>query len=542
MARRVLKGAVTVMRHLGRTAPGRGNTMQTQKLTMTRLLILLALAGLAMGLDGCDTAPGAPVLESEVVAQTTQERLTTMSTSVDGATSWVDQSSFTAEVFRAVGLGDEDVAADASVLPFDPATLAANFADFLETRVLLPSNVVVADESSVTYGLLAADLLCTDRNMPGQTGTSALVAYTQCRILYADLELLVLAEMVHGGMDLTLMVGRDALKPLTVELRDQRTVARTDLAQFREALALFVERMPENRRQSWPSLSALEGEVVMAIETLSVNVATATVEVTRAIDGILEEHGNPLSFSFAPGTLSLLADGEARELVLTADVGALELEAAEGWRLDGGMEMQCAPGDVACKPTQRVLQVDGAIGALLAGLTGEARVEETTELVELKGVGLGPETSRVTLNHKDVISLDLNPADGRTLDLALERDETGLTAEVAPLLDLSLGLFAENAQEVFHAAAHSWMANEVLEISLDEDELPAVRFGVPGVRVQRGVLSLTSQAMPELDKILEAGHCLHLIPSGAGHRVSPSSYYAPAHPFAGLSSGACDEL
>ncbi|MEC9072867.1 MAG: hypothetical protein VX938_10825, partial [Myxococcota bacterium] len=334
------------------------------------------------------------------------------------------------DVFRAVGLQEAGESADAPVMPLDPASLANRLSTFLENRVLVPANVVDADEASVTYGIRAADLLCSNTSGSVQTGTGALVAYTQCRVLYADLELLVRAELRDDGMDLTLMVGRDRLEPLTVELRDEVTLARLNLPIALEAASVFMDRLPPSKRVELPEIQALEGEVTLAIETPEPALATVTLEVTEAIRMDLMNQGKPLTLSVAPGVLSVSADGTARELAMTVALGETELLASDGWAFDAGMEVTCGVSDLACAPERRSFQVNGAIVGQLAGLTGEARLQEDTEVFELTGLGLGTSTSRVTLDQEEVFSLDLNPADGRLVDLFMIRDTTGLNVEV----------------------------------------------------------------------------------------------------------------
>ena len=128
--------------------------MQIRNLSMTRILLIFAIAGLAKGVAGCETTQVHSTLESEVVVQTTQERLSTMGTAVDSATDWVEDSSFTADVFRVMGLGDDTLSTGEPIFPLNPGTLSADLAELLETRVLLPSNVVDADEHSVTLSLI----------------------------------------------------------------------------------------------------------------------------------------------------------------------------------------------------------------------------------------------------------------------------------------------------------------------------------------------------------------------------------------------------
>ena len=172
------------------------------------------------------------------------------------------------------------------------------------------------------------------------------------------------------------------------------------------------------------------------------------------------------------------------------------------------------------------------VDLLLSGMMASATFDGSADMLHVKGVGLGDQTSFVKQGQDMLFSLDLNPANQRQLDLdvSLAADDSTELA-VSPVFDLDLELALSHiAGRITNLPAYA--LDDTLRLVLGAAAHPAVRIGdgagTHGLAVVAGQLALASRTSPQNDVTVAAGRCL-LDRASSGRNG----------PWSTLSAGAC---
>lgn len=209
--------------------------------------------------------------------------------------------------------------------------------------------------------------------------------------------------------------------------------------------------------------------------------------------------------------------------------------------IDGVDEGTCSPDDYFCRaehcrglspqysetcdrrdwceeirePAPEPPNVDGNLKVFIKAIGGGLVFDGDTDTLSLNDVTLGDETLTVHVEDDPIIGVDLNPDDGRVLNLSLSSaGDDDLRIQMSPLLDVRVALTLHHVWEAFvedEEDLPSVLADDVLGIRLDGSSSPTIDI-IQGedstdFRISQGQLTLSSPNMDN-DVVIGEGMCI----------------------------------
>ena len=350
--------------------------------------------------------------------------------------------------------------------------------DELEQRILADAAIEAEESHAVTF-LVRGDLVCASEvgDAP-DPDCKEMVDAMQIRI--------VLTSPAPGNVDVDLLVGPNRVNPVSLQVHQGMLAAEVDLGGVAAAADHIGPIIGEELELPQTLKGRIRGELRADGST-----ATASVSVLQAITVA------DADFSFSLGQslplLSLSADSAASTLTGTVDAG----------RIAGAFPMTSYSWDDATGVEE---EIEYDFSFELAGLSSTAVLQALADVVDVTNIGLGPDTSTVSINGDEVLAIDLNPEDGRTLDATITASDDDVTIAVSPKFDLSVAMQFAAAAFLLDDWGDDWMQDDVLDITLDGASTPTVRFG-QDVEVLDGTLTVALQNAG-ISHSLTAGQCL----------------------------------
>jgi hypothetical protein len=328
-------------------------------------------------------------------------------------------------------------------------TLAEEVNQFLAQQVFVKENVQDTSPDSVTF-LLTGEMVCPESYavtcaVPGggeETCETSSSQSEECIDAVNRVQLKVVARLIGSdGLDLELRVGSSPAV-WTLHLRSDRVAIDFSL----DAAAQAVERIVEVMGEQITLPDTLSGAVSATLIFGTPGELTLQGAVTRAIDVDWLQGGDryraQIAASDPVSQLTLRTNPPAIDYAI--DWGAIEvlLPAAEVW-------------DGASGPLELVLS------GLSASLTADG-----DDALEVRGLSVGQGTSHLSLDGKPLVKVDLNPDDGRELDLDLIPQQDGSVFRASPLLDLRVDLDLAQVQPYLYEQLEPWLLHESYRLRL----------------------------------------------------------------------------
>lgn len=318
------------------------------------------------------------------------------------------RSQITSDLGRVLREANGAVAGNQGALPALPAlpmvtmpALAAPSVD-ADAAIAYLNNNVFTDANAAGDGVfrLPAELLCKD-----DAACAANVAKVAPQLRTSkDGDALVIGLEVDADHD----------EPIHVSLNHASLAVSIDFDAAQRALAALAATDAPN--------VSLAGAITGRIDILGTAKAQAALTIDRA-----------LAIASAPAGAALDGDSAFRLGSAPGEVVAVSL--------DGGAKSGALTTGLG-ETTIALPAIGGKRIALdLAGFASAATFAAGAPLA-LTHLGLGAHASQLTVNGAVAAAIDLNPDDGRALDVTLSRDDAAATTTlaVAPRLDLRIAL------------------------------------------------------------------------------------------------------
>lgn len=481
----------------------------------TRFTALFYVVTLTIGasLVGCGPAPGnnrgekALPLDAESAALTAKSNVEANLKTLEEAFETIQEIELFDSAVAQVGVGAvEDVPPVEAVEPAAKPSEAA--LSFLEEKVMVEEQLESDDGTYVVY-LLKADIFCTSFKKGGDLCTEILDAYP-VRVMFQSFG--------EGDLDISVRFGEAAHTPLTFKLHTNALGLRVDLGVAKKVvddIAAIIELDPE-----LPLPETLTGVIEIVLSSKAPKTAELALKVLSPVT--VDIAG--VSATIGTSTLTAMADGIAKSLSVDVKVGPVAADLPYQALVDLGADTICTwtaseamdtdPASPGCK-TEETPKVSGTISAILPGITGAMTVSKDSDTLTISGLGLGDDTATVTLDGTPLLSFDLNPASGRTIDVsfALDAAKKSFSYTFAPGLDATL------AMNLSPVAAHldvpDWTLSDTLKAAF-EGAAPTIELIEKQLHVLGGNLTLSSSASPADTVTATDGMCLVEGPGG-GH-------------------------
>ena len=234
--------------------------------------------------------------------------------------------------------------------------------------------------------------------------------------------------------------------------------------------------------------------------------------------------------------------------------------------MDAVSDEQCAQGDWGCRqiycpieedrrrqlceyrencreertPAPPVAEVTGTATINIPGITGQLGYTSTDDIFDLSGLGLGAASTVVAVNGDQIIGLDINPGQDRTLALRVLGLDDNMAIEISPSLHVDV-MFAMHQIDDAIVDLPSVFMDETISIDFGGSETPRletvdVNEDEKRMKVMSGVLTLSSTAM-DSDVVIGEGLCMD---SQDDESLSDEERDAQHDLFGGLVGVACE--
>jgi len=291
-----------------------------------------------------------------------------------------------------------------------------------------------------------------------------------------------------GRVDLSLRVGADPLEVVYLQLHEDVIAPFVDIGNLAVALEAFTGL-------DLPGTAS--GLVAAELRQEGSEVTSGRFAVEEAI--ALGTEDGDIGFQFAahetPGWFR--ADGTAMTIDGGLDLGAIALTLP--WTEE---ESDVGEWDVV-----KHLEID------VPAVHGTLAFDGAADRIELTGAGIGDRSTEASVSGDTIVAVDLNPLDGRQLDLVLTAPSADdIQVEVAPVLDVQVAFAMHHVEEDMDDELPDVLADDTIGVLLDDSQAPAIRTrttdGEMEIEVVSGSLTLWSDMMNSTDT--SPSRCCHV--------------------------------
>jgi hypothetical protein len=324
-------------------------------------------------------------------------------------------------------------------------------------------------------------------------------------------------------LNVSLLVGEARHTPGTAVLGPKKLSIRVNLAEAMAAIRLY---MTTEAQKDLPD--RLGGVVEAALEKRAdydFAISTSLLEKFDLLVG--QAKGEPVAVTVLPSNpiARLTLNSITNTIGYSANLGAVDVQVA---------------GAAVCDETCSTKEQTGTFSAHLGGFTGEFSTRKAATELTFSGLGLGNDTSKVALDGDPLGTLDVNPNNGRKLNVSFKKTSEGTLVTFDPALDIKLGMMLNKLSASLRTDMPDWLSDEIFDVMLGGAAKPSVLLPTPTcntygdvtsksqLKVVTGNLSLSSSSLPTPVHVA-AGMCLVAV-EGADNE---------AHPFSQVQAGVC---
>jgi hypothetical protein len=259
-------------------------------------------------------------------------------------------------------------------------------------------------------------------------------------------------------LNVALLVGQDQHNPANAVLGENKLSVRGDLTESLDSLRLF---MSTTEQADLPD--KLAGSVEWSIEKRAAGefvITSALLSRFELLTG--QTKGKPVSVSVQPTspTSQITINSNTNSITFSENIGTVDVTAAGS----------AVCGDLQCGAPEEA----GTFGLHVAGLTGQFATSAGATEVTFSDLGLGADTSYLSLNGQKLTQVDLNPSSGRKFSMNFKKTDAGTLVTFEPELDLTVAMAMSNLSETMRVDMPEWLSNEVLDVTLGGAPKPSV--------------------------------------------------------------------
>jgi hypothetical protein len=383
---------------------------------------------------------------------------------------------------------------------------------------------VSADGMVLTY-TLGPDQVCDnsddDEEIGDEERASQLEDQEKCAARLAENPLHI--DVTTDGdkrMNLSVKAGDDAVEVLTAQIHGDVISATVHLAELEHLIGVFVD--PED----FELPATMEGVFALEIRENKAADYTARFGIVEAINivaGADEEEPLGLQIAQSNEVGSISISGPDKTIGGALGLNALKVEMPWQWVVDmfydteGYSEWVCEmddEGNENCYDMwvegEEAPEAKGLFSVALPGIHGTLSYTLGDDAIRLSNMSLGDETAVVAVDGDAIITIDLNPEDGRAMSLdVMGEGEDDMVFQITPKLDLSLMFAWKKVSDVIEDIP-SFLLDETIGINFSGSETPTMKLvnseDSTDMMVSSGELRFTSTAMDE-DVVISEGQC-----------------------------------
>lgn len=380
---------------------------------------------------------------------------------------------------------------ESSEVSFDINEPSTQLTEFLKTRIFTEANVELAQPREITYLLKGANV-CVDMGNDK----------AQCEDFFDKAQVRIVATSpAPNDFNLKLLVGAAKANPITLELGSSAMAIEADLGAAKASVLTIATALGEDA----PELpETMQGKVRAALSRPGAKKLEATFSVLAA----LKVAGADFDVQVAPtnNAVKLSVDGVAKTVDNQVNWAAINAK-FPFWEYEEVVTMVTDDNGDTYEEYDSQPKTKHNIQIALGGINGQALFDATSEAINLKGLGLGDTTSTLSVDGEQIVSVDLNPANGRRVDLNMREEQDSMLLEIAPALNLNVVMAFAKIQDKFtELDVQEWMLGDTLSIKADGANPVRLSMG-DQLKVLAGKLTISSSAA-NITHTVNADQCL----------------------------------
>jgi hypothetical protein len=419
---------------------------------------------------------------------------------LDEALTFLEDSELVARIIDLLSDDDEDEdskdAEEDEGFEIDLSELRDGAISFLEDKLMVESTASVSDDGLTISYAVSPEFFCVsdDEDIPPQ---EAAEDEADCAEMLMDMPLsLQVVSDGDGRVNVDVLAGTDLMQPLSLQVHD-------------DLLAVFVQ-LPDLR----DTLQTVFGEDIALPDTMAGRIAG---EVRRegeqhfsgrfaVQDDVEISSASPDSIAFtypqalAPG--SIVIDGIEQTIIGSLDIETIDLTLP--WEDMASIFQDDEDGEESP-------EASGEMVVFVPAIQGDLALIGADDTLRLSRAGLGEATTTISVNADTIIAFDLNPQDGREIEVEVSTvGEDDVQLMVSPLLDAQVAFSMHHIDDVFDDLPDV-LADDTIGVLFDDAQTPTIQTltSAEGTELQilAGTLTLWSDAMAS-DVIIEEGMCI----------------------------------
>jgi hypothetical protein len=396
-------------------------------------------------------------------------------------------------------------------LEIDLSELRDGLIEIVCDRLMVEETATVADDGlSITYSV-DAEYFCAgepEEDESPEEEKERLEDEAECaeRLEANPLVLQVTSDAI-GDVNISVQVGDGAEEVLSLQVHDDQISAQVEMAPMDGMVGLFVD--PDD----FTLPASMAGTLGVEIRQDGEQVYTARFAILDDIAIVPDAEQDPFAFQMSkaadPGRITF--DGIAGTIA-----GALQIDALEAsvpWQMIVDMfydDEGYWEGDEWFEPTEPP-DVEEAMVVSIPGVSGTIAYAASDDAYRLTEMGLGGETMTVMVDDGQIVGVDVNPDNGRTMDLVFAAPgEHDIGFTFSPDFETRVAFAWAQFEDHFEDLP-TFLRDETLGVRMDESDAPELRIldvkEDTQVQMASGRLTLFSTAMSE-DVVIEEGECI----------------------------------
>lgn len=339
-------------------------------------------------------------------------------------------------------------------IALDLDTPHQDLSKLIKENILIPDNIEAQTATEITYLLKSQNVCATAENESERGDCVEVLDKMQVRLVVTSPEADIFNVALHTGSSrvnpVNLRIAADGL-----ELEGDLAQAKTSLEQLKTALNLTDLELP----------ASASGKVRAHINKLANNQYEATLATLTPVIMAGADFGLQLGVANPAATLTV--NGATKQINAVVNMAAVELKLPFYESIEREFEVTDEEGYTYTD--YELVQGDKhAVELKLGGVNANITLDGAKNTLSAINLGLGDTTSRLFIDQEEVLSLELNPAQGRRVDVKIDDAGAKPVLELAPALDVKMIFaFAKIKNKLQDLNLPGWMLNDTLTIKAD---------------------------------------------------------------------------
>jgi len=438
-------------------------------------------------------------------------------------------------------------------LEVDLSGLRDGLIEIIADNIMVEEVSTVSDDGLVLTYALGPDQLCDEEAEEEESEESRdarMASESECAERLANNPLRI--DVTSDGaarINISLKVGVDEMEVVNLQIHDDVIATSVQISKIRSLLEAFVDPT------DFELPSTMEGVLALEIRETASLAYTARVGLPEAVhiaaSGTQDPFGLQIDQSEEVGAISI--HGPNKEIAGSLNILGFKVELPWQWIVDifysseGNYEWVCTTdenGEEDCSDMwvdpPEAPEAEGTFSVSLPGISGALAYTLGEDVFRLSSMGLGEETSVVAVDGEPLISIDLNPNDGRAMGLDLMGEgDNDIVFQFSPKLDFQVAFAWQKVSSIIEDMP-SFFLDETLAVLFEGSDKPTFKILETEestlFKVTSGQLTLSSTAMED-DVVIQEGQCFVGVDD---EDLSEEEKDAKHDLFGGIMGGTCE--